>query len=113
MLRPPFYLPELNSLPAKTNGFITFGCFNNASKINDEILEKWAVILTLIPDSHLFLKSFNFKYPSLKENVYSKMEAWGIARERLRIEGSSPTKSYYAPITMWISRWTPGPILVV
>lgn len=87
---PPFYLPELNSLPARKNGFITFGCFNNASKINDEILEKWAVILTLIPDSHLFLKSFNFKFPSLKENIYSKMEAWGIARERLRIEGSSP-----------------------
>ena len=86
---PPFYLPPVSLAPVNSNGYITFGCFNNASKINDVILAQWAALMNQVPDSRLFLKSFNFESEPLRDQVYSKLEAQGISRERVRIEGSS------------------------
>lgn len=89
---PPFYLPPVNKNPVHRNGFITFGCFNNASKINDALLAQWAEILHAVPASRLFLKSFNFANDALKERVFIILESYGISRDRIRIEGSSPHK---------------------
>lgn len=93
---PPFYLPAVNENPVKTNGYITFGCFNNASKINDPLLAQWATLLHSVPDSRLFLKSFNFDNDSLTEHVLSTLESLGIARDRVRIEGASPHQALLA-----------------
>ncbi|WP_168197589.1 FkbM family methyltransferase [Brenneria corticis] len=87
---PPYYLPPISGLPATSKGYITFGCFNNASKINDILLAQWATILHAVPNSRLFLKSFNYKNQSLSEHIYATLEKHGIVRERVRIEGSSP-----------------------
>lgn len=86
---PPFYLPTINDNPFKTNGYITFGCFNNASKINDILLTQWASLMHSVPNSRLFLKSFNFENNNLTEHVLTQLEAHGINRKRIRIEGSS------------------------
>ena len=32
----------VNALPAKENGFITFGCLNNFCKVNSQVLKLWA-----------------------------------------------------------------------
>ena len=93
---PPFYLPSVNENPVKTNGYITFGCFNNASKINDPLLAQWAALLHRVPDSRLFLKSFNFDNVSLSEHVLSTLESHGITRDRVRIEGASPHQALLA-----------------
>ncbi|MEE3662553.1 FkbM family methyltransferase [Brenneria sp. g21c3] len=93
---PPHYLPPISGLPATSKGYITFGCFNNASKINDVLLEQWAIILHAVPNSRLFLKSFNYKNQSLSERIYATLEKYGIVRERVRVEGSSPHKELLA-----------------
>lgn len=93
---PPSYLPPINEAPVIKNGFITFGCFNNASKINDELLAQWAIILSNVPNSHLFLKSFNFSNPLLSERIMSTLETHGISRDRVILEGSSPHKELLA-----------------
>lgn len=87
---PPFYLPALSENPFKRSGHITFGCFNNASKINDVLLAKWAELMHNVPYSKLFLKSFNFENNSLAEHVWSTLETHGINRDRIRIEGAAP-----------------------
>ncbi|WP_286931852.1 tetratricopeptide repeat protein [Leclercia sp. UBA5958] len=89
---PPFYLPPINENPVKRNGYITFGCFNNASKINDVLLQQWAIILNAVPNSHLFLKSFNFDNLALREKIYVVLENHGVSRDRIRIEGKSAHK---------------------
>ncbi|MBU0673692.1 MAG: tetratricopeptide repeat protein [Proteobacteria bacterium] len=56
------YLPE-SSAPAPTeppclaNGLITFGSFNNLSKINRQVMRLWAEILSEMPESRLILKN--------------------------------------------------------
>lgn len=86
---PPFYLPPVSGNPVSQNGYFTFGCFNNASKINEPLLAEWAVLLQQVPDSRLFLKSFNFDDEALKEKVVATLTSHGIEPYRVRIEGSS------------------------
>lgn len=105
---PPFYLPALKDSPVKTKGYITFGCFNNASKINDTVLYYWSGILHKVQDSRLYIKSFNFDDKSLCENVLNRLEALGIARDRVRIEGSSTHEqllSCYNDIDIALDPW--------
>ncbi|MEI7379280.1 MULTISPECIES: FkbM family methyltransferase [Pectobacterium] len=93
---PPHYLPPLSELPVASKGYVTFGCFNNASKINDILLSQWAIILNSVPNSQLFLKSFNYTNQALSERIYATLEKHGISRERVRIEGGSPHRELLA-----------------
>ena len=48
---------QKNLLPSDQNKFITFGSFNNFSKINDNVAKVWSEILKNIKNSKLILKS--------------------------------------------------------
>ncbi|HTW94200.1 MAG TPA: tetratricopeptide repeat protein [Tepidisphaeraceae bacterium] len=37
--------------------FISFGCFNDLSKVNEPLIDAWAKILTAVPDSRLLIKA--------------------------------------------------------
>ncbi|MAO63645.1 MAG: hypothetical protein CL666_01465 [Balneola sp.] len=87
---PPEYAPDVAALPAKEKDYITFGCFNNPTKVNDEILEKWAEIMNRVPKSKLFLKSKQYDTEVLRERIIETMKACGISEERLKFEGQSP-----------------------
>lgn len=86
---PPPYYPAVSLLPAKSNGYITFGCFNNAKKINSEVLRCWAGIMREVPGSRLFLKSLQFDSLKLRDSVIDTMAGFGISSDRLCIEGPS------------------------
>jgi protein O-GlcNAc transferase len=47
--------PAVGQLPADKNGYITFGCLNNFSKVNGAVLDLWREILAAVPDSRLIL----------------------------------------------------------
>lgn len=82
--------PDSGPLPATLKGHVTFGCFNNPSKINETVLTQWALIMHELPESQLFLKGFQFNSDDLCQRVRSLMETQGIAPERVIIEGPSP-----------------------
>lgn len=50
-------LPEPGSLPASSNGFITFGSFNHFAKVSELAVRLWAKLLRQIPNSRLILHS--------------------------------------------------------
>lgn len=87
---PPDYAPELSPLPAKEKGYVTFGCFNNPTKVNDVLLEKWAELLRRVSDSRLFLKSKQYDTESFVQHIVERMGASGIPEDRLVFEGNSP-----------------------
>lgn len=86
---PPPNLPEVGPLPAGKNGYITLGCFNNPTKINEVVLEKWAGIMRALPDSRLFLKGGAYDSAALRQRLQDFMRDHGIAAERLRLEGQA------------------------
>lgn len=87
VFNPPEKLPALSELPAKQNGYITLACFNNPTKLNDVALKQWASIMHELPNSRLMLKGRPYTSESFCERLYATLEAEGIARERLIIEG--------------------------
>jgi protein O-GlcNAc transferase len=84
---PPPYAPDVQALPARANGFVTFGCFNNPTKLNDELLARWAELLHEVADSRLLLKGGAFANTDLCQHVMSVLQGHGIAAERVQIEG--------------------------
>ena len=46
-----------NDMPLESNKFITFGCFNNFRKINEDVIEVWSKILKHTNNSRLLLKT--------------------------------------------------------
>ncbi|MDR5899471.1 TDP-N-acetylfucosamine:lipid II N-acetylfucosaminyltransferase [Halomonas vilamensis] len=84
---PPKNLPNINELPAKRNGYITLACFNNPIKINHKTLVEWSKIMHQLPGSKLLLKGRAYSSEAFCEHLYTQLEAEGISRERLLIEG--------------------------
>ena len=54
-----FTVPDFEAgvapLPALRNGYVTFGCFNHLSKMNDDVVALWGQLLRALPGSRLFL----------------------------------------------------------
>jgi predicted O-linked N-acetylglucosamine transferase (SPINDLY family) len=51
--------------PFEDNGYITFGCFNNFTKVTDPVLEAWAEIMARTPNSHLLLEIADLDGPQI------------------------------------------------
>ena len=91
---PPAQDLTISPLPALKNGFLTFGCFNNLSKMTDEVVAVRADILHAVPYSKLFLKDKRLDYQSGRDQVLSRFAAHGIFSDRLLLEGSSSREEY-------------------
>lgn len=105
---PPDYAPEVSDLPYINNKYITFGCFNNATKINDVLLEKWSEILKKVPESRLFLKSTHYSSDDLKNIVTKKLNDLGIMADKLIFSGPSSHKSHleaYREVDIALDTW--------
>ena len=80
---PPADAPAVNALPAESRGAVTFGSFNNFSKLSPSTIRLWARLLERVPGSSLILKA---KQASDEETVAllrEKFAAEGLARDRL------------------------------
>lgn len=86
---PNGYEPNVASLPALKNGYVTLGCFNNATKLNEVVLEQWAAIMHALPNSRLMLKSMQYQSNELCQKIVDTMAQHDIHEERLIIEGPS------------------------
>ncbi|KAH1061241.1 hypothetical protein GLYMA_02G201300v4 [Glycine max] len=70
--------------PALSNGFVTFGSFNNLAKITPKVLQVWAKILCAIPNSRLVVKCKPFCCDSVRQRFLSTLEKLGL--EPLRVD---------------------------
>ncbi|PKO46941.1 MAG: glycosyltransferase [Betaproteobacteria bacterium HGW-Betaproteobacteria-22] len=52
---PYAFAPEVSTLPALHNGYITFGCFNRIEKITAEVVDLWSRVLLAIPTAKILL----------------------------------------------------------
>lgn len=93
---PPVSDVEVGPLPALANNYVTFGSFNNLSKMNDAVVALWAQVLNAVPGSRLFLKYQQLGEASVRQSTCERFAAVGIAPDRLIFEGYVPRASYLA-----------------
>lgn len=80
-------MPEPQGAPCKKNDYITFGSFNNLTKVNDAVLGVWAELLGKLTGSRLLLKGMLFDEPEGCRMFVEKLMALGIAEERFELRG--------------------------
>ncbi len=95
--RPTPNAPTINSLPARENGHITFGSFNNFAKITPEVIATWAQMLQEVPGARLVLMAH--VTDSLRNHVSSAFEYHGVRAERLELASRRPLDQYLALIS--------------
>ena len=81
--------PTVKSLPMSHEDYITFGCFNNITKLSPVIIKIWVDILNAVPDSRLMLKFFEGLGSPVREYYYNLFAEHGLEnpKERIMISG--------------------------
>ncbi len=81
----------VNDLPATTNGFITFGCLNNFSKVNRQVLQLWAKVLRAVPNSRLIILCDAGKH---RDKKLTELKDLGVNPDRIQFEAKRPRIAY-------------------
>eukprot|EP01103_Thecamoeba_quadrilineata_P013485 TRINITY_DN3765_c0_g1_i2.p1 TRINITY_DN3765_c0_g1~~TRINITY_DN3765_c0_g1_i2.p1 ORF type:complete len:627 (+),score=73.09 TRINITY_DN3765_c0_g1_i2:157-2037(+) len=82
--------PTITQSPCLTQGFITFGSFNNLGKINDDVIQIWSKILLRLPKSRLIIKCKPFASKTVQMCIWKKFELQGIEQSRVDLLGLIP-----------------------
>ena len=83
----PSQTVEVGPLPALATGAVTFGSFNNLTKMNDTVVAVWSRILEAVPGSRLLLKAKQLSDAAVCAQTRQRFAAHGIAPERLQLQG--------------------------
>lgn len=81
--------PPCQPAPFLQKGFITFCCFNNFSKITDDMLCLWQQILEKIPSARLVLKGSIFKDSYGITMTFRRLENLGFHLEQIEFRPDS------------------------
>ena len=87
---PPDYAPSPGSLPARRGDGVTFGSFNNLTKVGASTVRLWADVLRAVPGSRLLLKWKTLADESMRRRLTAAFADEGIGPERLELRGASP-----------------------
>ena len=81
----PIEYPEVTEPPCLSNGYVTFGSFNNMAKLNDTVFEAWGAILKGVQGSRLLLKHDMSHDPVVRERVMQAFINQGIDPSRIEL----------------------------
>jgi protein O-GlcNAc transferase len=91
----PELLPAPGPLPARANGFVTFGSFNRRAKITPSVLRAWSAILRALPDARLVLKNKQFGDPAEQGELRVAFAAAGLPPERVTLLGQTGRAEHF------------------
>lgn len=93
-----FTAPEVdvpvNVLPALSAGHVTFGCFQNYTKVNDAVLTLWGQIMQALPEARLYWQSKAFNDAGTCETALQRLQSFGIAAARCTLTGMTTREVY-------------------
>ena len=88
--RPDSEMGEVNSLPALTHGFVTFGTLTRGIRINHRTIRVWSEILQRIPRTRLVINSDAFNSLERQQALAARFAVYGITPAQLEIGFNSP-----------------------
>jgi protein O-GlcNAc transferase len=82
--------------PGLPSGAVTFGSFNNPSKLSEATIDAWARLLARLPSARLLLKGKPFACTVTRASFLERLRLCGIAKERVELVGWLPDQSHLA-----------------
>ncbi|OAN54660.1 hypothetical protein A6A04_12100 [Paramagnetospirillum marisnigri] len=76
--------------PFRSNGYVTFGCFNNFAKIGESTVDAWSAILRRIPTAKLMLKWKGLGDREAERYARARFVQRGVDPDRIVLVGWSP-----------------------
>ena len=89
---PPDFDVEINTLPALKNNFITFGCINKLTKVNNDVILLWSKVLSLVKGSKIFLKNKDLDDKTVFAKTLERFKENNINEDRIILEGGSKSR---------------------
>jgi protein O-GlcNAc transferase len=80
--------------PSDDNGYVTFGCFNNFSKVTDPVLALWARVLQQASGARLMLEIPGIDHPPYRTEVERRFARLGVPLERVIFIPRKPENQY-------------------
>ena len=77
---------EVGDLPAKVNKYVTFGVFNNFSKLNEKMFKSWSEILKGNSNSKILFNNYSYNDLGIKNYIHSSFEKNKIDKSRILVE---------------------------
>lgn len=85
-------MPDPGPAPVIRAGKITFGCLNNFCKINDSVLELWALVLKAVPDSALLMLAPEGR---TRDRVKSRLAGHGVEAQHVKFVSHQVRTNYF------------------
>ena len=85
---PAVQIPERDS--------VIFGCFNDRSKITNEVVRTWAAILKQVPEARLLLKARQYADDGIKAVLLDAFQQQGVNKGRIVFQTLSLPDEYMA-----------------
>jgi protein O-GlcNAc transferase len=85
--RPPAQVPDVGELPAQSNGYITFGSFNDLAQVSDATAVLWSNVLEAVPGSKLLMKTDTLADWNVRDSLLQRFAEQGVAAHRLELIG--------------------------
>jgi predicted O-linked N-acetylglucosamine transferase (SPINDLY family) len=82
--------PAISPLPALTNGYLSFGSFNNVDKVNAAAVRVWAALLHRVANARLLMLA----NPDTRSQFIRQFAALGIPASRLEFRGKVPPADF-------------------
>jgi len=79
--------PPVERPPALGNGYVTFGSFNNLTKVTDETLVLWSRVLRAIPGARLLIKARDLSHRDIIGAFTERLARAGIDAARCELVG--------------------------
>jgi len=93
---PPAIDVPVAPAPALASGFVTFGSFQDLTKVNEAVLALWARVLTALPSARLRLQNKQLADATVRRRLGQRLQALGIAANRVSMHGPLPREAYLA-----------------
>lgn len=91
--RPAAESPELVTPPAVENGYVTFGSFNNFTKVTPRVIDAWIEILGRVENSRLLVLANRGGY--VEAHFTRKARAAGVDPARIELVNRMPRRKYF------------------